>query len=64
MIRLGRDELTGMPHLSVDERLARLDAVTLDDVKSVAEDLYGNPLRVIGAVGPFDPGDLDAHLAV
>ena len=33
MIRLGRDELSGAPHLSIDERIARLEAVTLDDVQ-------------------------------
>jgi predicted Zn-dependent peptidase len=63
MVRLGRDELVGMPHLSVDERLAKLDAVTLDDVQTVAADLYGEQ-RMIGAVGPFDEGDLDQYLAV
>lgn len=62
MIRLGRDELSGMPHLSVDERLERLDAVDLAAVQSVAEDLYGSPTRVIGAVGPFDSEDLEPYL--
>ncbi len=64
MIRLGRDELSGMPHLSVDERLARLEAVTLADVKAVAADLYGSGVRTIGAVGPFDESDLERHLEV
>ncbi len=60
MVRLGRDELAGMPHLSVDERLARLEAVTLEDVQSVAGDLF-TVERVIGSVGPFDPEDLDEY---
>lgn len=64
MIRLGRDELSGMPHLSVDERLEKLDAIDLDAVKSVADDLYGADTRMIGAVGPFDDADLDSYLAV
>ena len=63
MIRLGRDELAGMPHLSVDERLAKLEAVTLEDVRSIARDLYTSQ-RMIGAVGPFDEGELDQYLAV
>lgn len=63
MVRLGRDELAGMPHLSVDERLERLDAVDLDMVKSVAAEVYGDPIRVMGAVGPFDEGDLDKYLS-
>ncbi|MGH8913926.1 MAG: M16 family metallopeptidase [Acidimicrobiia bacterium] len=63
MIRLGRDELVGMPHLSVDERLAKLEAVTLEDAQSIAVDLFSGQ-RMIGAVGPFDEGDLDQYLAV
>jgi predicted Zn-dependent peptidase len=64
MVRLGRDELAGMPHLSVDERLEKLEAITLDDVQSVAVDLYGADTRMIGAVGPFDDSDLEQYLAV
>jgi predicted Zn-dependent peptidase len=63
MVRLGRDELSGMPHLSVDERLAKLEAVTLDDVQGIASELYTGQ-RMIGAVGPYDEGDLDRYLAV
>jgi predicted Zn-dependent peptidase len=62
MVRLGRDELAGMPHLSVDERLEKLDAVDLDQVRAVANDIYGAPARVMGAVGPFDDGELDDYL--
>ena len=62
MVRLGRDELSGMPHLSVDERLEKLDAVTLDDVQSIATDLFTGE-RVIGAVGPFEESDLAPYLA-
>ncbi|MEA1903091.1 MAG: pitrilysin family protein [Actinomycetota bacterium] len=64
MVRLGRDELVGMPHLSVDERLAKLEAITLDDVQSVAADMYGSDTRMIGAVGPFEESDLKSYLAV
>jgi predicted Zn-dependent peptidase len=64
MIRLGRDELAGMEHLSVDERLAKLDAVSLEEVQSVAADLYGSEPRMIGAVGPFDEDDLTGYLEV
>jgi hypothetical protein len=53
-----------MPHLSVDERLAKLEAVDLDMVRSVANDTYGAPTRVLGAVGPFEAHDLDGYLAV
>jgi predicted Zn-dependent peptidase len=64
MVRLGRDELAGMPHLSVDERLEKLDGVDLDMVKAVAGDVYGDATRVMGAVGPFDEGELDSYLKV
>lgn len=64
MVRLGRDELAGMPHLSVDERLEKLEAVDLDMVRSVAADIYGAPVRVMGAVGPFESGELDGYLEV
>jgi predicted Zn-dependent peptidase len=63
MVRLGRDELAGMPHLSVDERLAKLEAVTLEEVKSIAGELFTGQ-RMIGAVGPYDDDELDAYLAV
>jgi predicted Zn-dependent peptidase len=62
MIRLGRDELSGMPHLSVDERLAKIEGVDLAQVQSVARDLYGAETRMIGAVGPFDPAELEPYL--
>jgi predicted Zn-dependent peptidase len=64
MSRLGRDELTGMPHYSVDEMLERLEAVDLEAVKAVAREVYGVEPRVLGAVGPFDPEDLEPYLAV
>ncbi len=58
MVRLGRDELTGAPHYSVDERLAQLEAVTQEDIRTVAADVMTGP-RVLGAVGPFQEGDLE-----
>lgn len=64
MVRLGRDELAGMPHLSVDERLEKLEAVDLEMVQSVAAEIYGAPTRVMGAVGPFDEGELDSYLGI
>lgn len=64
MVRLGRDELAGMPHLSVDERLEKLEAVDLEMVQSVAAEIYGAPTRVMGAVGPFDEGELDTYLEI
>jgi predicted Zn-dependent peptidase len=57
MNRLGRNEITGLEHLSVDEIMARVDAVTLDDVIEVSRAAYAGPY-VLGATGPFDVEDL------
>jgi predicted Zn-dependent peptidase len=62
MIRLGRDELNGAPHLSIDERLARLDAVSATEVVTVARAVLRSR-RVMGVVGPFQQGDLDRWVA-
>jgi predicted Zn-dependent peptidase len=64
MVRLGRDELSGMPHLSVGERIAKIDAVDLDQVREIAAATYGAPTRVMGAVGPFEVDELDDYLTV
>lgn len=61
MVRLGRDELLGLEHLSVDERIARIEAVTREEVQAVAEEVLTGP-RVVGAVGPFDAGDLEQYV--
>lgn len=61
MVRLGRDELAGMPHLSTDERLEKLEAVTREEVQKVAQELYQGD-RLIGAVGPFEDSDLEPYL--
>ncbi|MDH3308624.1 MAG: insulinase family protein [Acidimicrobiia bacterium] len=62
MVRLGRRELTGGDHLSVDEHLARVEAVTVESVVDVARAVLDGS-RVIGAVGPFDATVLEAHLS-
>jgi predicted Zn-dependent peptidase len=58
MVRLGRDELVGAPHLSVDERIAKIEEVTADDVLTVARTVLTGP-KAIGAVGPFGAADLE-----
>ncbi len=57
MNRLGRNEVIGLEHLSVDEIVAKVDAVTLEDVVDVARAAYAGPY-VLGATGPFDVEDL------
>jgi predicted Zn-dependent peptidase len=58
MVRLGRQELTGGEHTSVDERIARVNSVTEPDVQLVAQQMLSGPF-VMGAVGPFEASDLE-----
>jgi predicted Zn-dependent peptidase len=51
MTRLGEVELFQERLLSLDEVLARLDAVTLDDVNLLAADLFSRP-ETLAVVGP------------
>jgi predicted Zn-dependent peptidase len=62
MIRLGRDEIAGLEHLSLDETLERYEAVTLSDVHAVATELLSGP-KVIGATGPHEAAELEPFIA-
>jgi len=53
MSRLGKGELLFGDLLSLDELLARIDAVTVEDVRSVATEVLSRP-RSLAAIGPFD----------
>ena len=61
MIRLGRDEICGLEHLSMDERLQRLLSVDRDQVMEVAGQMFSGP-RTLGAVGPFVESDLIGYV--
>jgi predicted Zn-dependent peptidase len=61
MNRLGRNEITGLEHTSVDEIVARVDAITRNDVIDVARAAYGGPY-VVGATGPFQNDDLEEYV--
>ncbi|GII20591.1 M16 family metallopeptidase [Planosporangium mesophilum] len=56
MSRLGKGELLYRDMLSVDDLLARIDAVTPDDVRAVAADVLVNPAS-LAVIGPFDDHD-------
>ncbi len=62
MGRLGRQVVTNGELLSTGERIARIEAVTLDDVASVLGDVIPGP-RVITGLGPFDARDLESYVA-
>jgi predicted Zn-dependent peptidase len=60
MTRLGKSELV-YPRLEpVDEILARIDAVTLDDVRDVAKAILTRP-KALAVVGPYDDADTFAQ---
>jgi predicted Zn-dependent peptidase len=58
MTRIGKSELSYGEILGVDEVLARVDAVTVDDVAAVADELLNRP-RCLAVVGPFGEHDFD-----
>ncbi len=53
MHRIGKGELVYGEMLSMDEVLARINAVTLDDVRDVAADLL-DVTPTLAVIGPFD----------
>jgi len=61
MSRLGRAELTMGEYVDLDESLRRLDLVTADGIRELAEELVSRPLSV-AAVGTIDE-DIFAGLA-
>ena len=60
MSRLGKGELLYNDLMTVDDLLARVDAVTVDDIRGVAADLLTRPMS-LALVGPFGERDFD-HL--
>jgi predicted Zn-dependent peptidase len=62
MNRLGSSVLCGLPILSVEEVIARIDAVTMDDLRELAAELFRGPELSVAAIGP-DEQALRAALA-
>ncbi|GMQ92925.1 MAG: pitrilysin family protein [Acidimicrobiia bacterium] len=58
---IGRSEIVGQEHRTVDQIVEAISAVTHDDVIEVAMAAYDGPY-VIGAVGPFGSEDLEEHI--
>jgi predicted Zn-dependent peptidase len=59
MSRLGKGEMLYDEMLSVDDLLARVDAVTADDVKAIAADILSREMT-LAVVGPFHDRDFAA----
>jgi predicted Zn-dependent peptidase len=57
MHRIGRSELTTDEVPSVDELVADIEAVTVEDVERVVQRVFADTPRVLAVVGPFDPDD-------
>jgi predicted Zn-dependent peptidase len=62
MTRIGKSELVYGDVLGLDELLARVDAVTTDDVAGIAAELLNRP-RCLTVVGPFGERDFDGAVA-
>jgi len=56
MTRLGKSELVYPKLEPVDEILARIDAVSLDDVRELAATVLSQP-KALAVVGPYDDAD-------
>ncbi len=62
MSRIGKGELNFADHLTVEQTLARIDAVTPEDVAELAVELLRRPVAT-AVVGPYaQMGDLPAEL--
>jgi len=61
MSRLGKGELLYDELLSVDDILARIDAVTPDDVRAVAQQVLGQQMS-LAVIGPFADHDFSAAI--
>jgi predicted Zn-dependent peptidase len=60
MSRLAKSELLFGDLMGVDELLARVDAVSLDETNTLAADLLARPMS-LAVVGPFEPGAFGVH---
>jgi len=58
---IGRTEIVGQEHLTVDQIVEAISAVTHEEVIDVAKAAYDAPY-VIGAVGPFDSKSLEEFI--
>jgi len=59
MSRLGKSEIGHGEILSMDEVIERIDSVTADDARAVAEDVLTQP-KALAVIGPFEEGAFDS----
>jgi predicted Zn-dependent peptidase len=63
MNRLGKGQLTQGEILSIDELIERFEGVTMDDVRRVADAVFGSGRFQVTVVGPFDEDAFDRYAA-
>ena len=63
MNRLGRQQLTTGEIHSIDEMIAKFDALQIDDVARVAQSVLGSGGWQVTVVGPFEEGAFDRYAA-
>jgi predicted Zn-dependent peptidase len=56
MSRIGKGELNFGNHMTVEQTLARIDAVTEEEVVALARELLARPVAAT-VVGPYDHSD-------
>lgn len=61
MNRLGRGFIYDSEILSMDELIARVDAITKDDTARVSDRIFNAP-RVLAVIGPFKKKDFDGYV--
>ncbi len=62
MSRIGKSELVYESLMPVDEVLARIDAVTADDLAAVAADILTRPMT-LAVIGPYEGRDFSAAIS-
>jgi predicted Zn-dependent peptidase len=63
MHRIGSSELNLGEILTLDEVVAKVDAVAADDVARVVDRLFGHGRRTLAVVGPFDEAAFERRVA-
>ncbi len=61
MRRLGRSELVEGEIPTLDEVIARIDAVTLDDTRRVIDRVLADAPRTLAVVGPHEEHEFAAY---
>ena len=62
MTRLGKAEVCGSDILTLDGLLAKIDAVSNEDVLRLAQQLFGSRKLVATVIGPFGDREIQGHL--